>query len=448
MISRRRGRKPPQGRTASALPQRLPREIVVLIGAGFVIALGYGLVAPALPTFARSFDVGVTAASAVISAFAVFRLAFAPVSGRLVARLGELRVYSARPRHRRRVHRGVRVRRGVLAVAGVPRRWAVSARRCSRSRRCRCSSASRRRTCGARASGLWATGFLLGNITGPVRRRWPGHVRAARAVRGLRGAAPGRRHDPDRPAAAGPGRRGPVDGPAVPEISRYAPHSGTRRTARRSRPTFANGWAVFGVRVALVPLFVVEALHRSSAWAGVALTASAMGTGACLQLGGRWSDRSGRRAPVLVGSAVVAVTGLALGFCTSVAALIVVSPGRRRHRADDPVGERGGRRCHRRAGPRRSWWYRCRRVPDGRRRRGGGGAGGGGSSSNGPCTPQRFATTAVIAVMALVWWWRAPDTRPRSRSGHEVLAIRSRVRNRVVGREGVHRRVGVTSGSG
>ena len=72
---------------------RLPREIRVLAAAAFVIAIGYGLVAPALPTFARSFDVGVTAASAVISAFALFRLAFAPVSGRLVARLGELRTY-------------------------------------------------------------------------------------------------------------------------------------------------------------------------------------------------------------------------------------------------------------------------------------------------------------------------------------------------------------------
>ena len=81
MIGRRRGRRPPQGRTASALPQRLPREIVVLIGAGFVVALGYGIVAPALPALARSFDVGVTAASAVIGGFAVVRIAFAPMSG-------------------------------------------------------------------------------------------------------------------------------------------------------------------------------------------------------------------------------------------------------------------------------------------------------------------------------------------------------------------------------
>ena len=76
-----------------AVRVRLPREIRVLAAAAFVIAIGYGLVAPALPTFARSFDVGVTAASAVISAFALFRLVFAPVSGRLVSRLGELRTY-------------------------------------------------------------------------------------------------------------------------------------------------------------------------------------------------------------------------------------------------------------------------------------------------------------------------------------------------------------------
>ena len=72
---------------------RLPVEIRVLAAAAFVIAIGYGLVAPALPAFARSFDVGFTAASAVVSAFALFRLAFAPVSGRLVGRIGELRTY-------------------------------------------------------------------------------------------------------------------------------------------------------------------------------------------------------------------------------------------------------------------------------------------------------------------------------------------------------------------
>ncbi|MBE7161872.1 MAG: MFS transporter, partial [Williamsia herbipolensis] len=44
----------------------IPREIWVLLSANVVIALGYGLIAPALPAFARSFDVGVGAASVIV----------------------------------------------------------------------------------------------------------------------------------------------------------------------------------------------------------------------------------------------------------------------------------------------------------------------------------------------------------------------------------------------
>jgi predicted MFS family arabinose efflux permease len=121
-------------------PQRLPREIVVLIGAGFVVALGYGIVAPALPALARSFDVGVVAASTVISGFAVVRIAFAPVSGQLLGWLGELPVFCG----------GL----GIVAVSSVAcavaadfaqllvfRAAGASDRRCSRSRRPRSSSA-------------------------------------------------------------------------------------------------------------------------------------------------------------------------------------------------------------------------------------------------------------------------------------------------------------------
>ncbi|MDQ4116266.1 MAG: MFS transporter, partial [Actinomycetota bacterium] len=71
-------------------PARLPREIYVLVGASFLIAIGFGLVAPVLPVFVRSFDVGITAASAVVSVFALSRLVFAPMSGTIVGRFGEL----------------------------------------------------------------------------------------------------------------------------------------------------------------------------------------------------------------------------------------------------------------------------------------------------------------------------------------------------------------------
>ena len=74
-------------------PTRLPTEIWVLAGANVVIALGYGVVAPVLPAYARNFGVSISAATFVITAFAAMRLIFAPPSGLLVQKLGERRVY-------------------------------------------------------------------------------------------------------------------------------------------------------------------------------------------------------------------------------------------------------------------------------------------------------------------------------------------------------------------
>ena len=66
----------------------VPAEIKALVAAAFVIAVGFGLITPVLPQFAQSFDVGVTAASVIVSAFAFFRLLFAPAGGSLVVHLG------------------------------------------------------------------------------------------------------------------------------------------------------------------------------------------------------------------------------------------------------------------------------------------------------------------------------------------------------------------------
>src|SRR5579875_1364162 len=67
----------------------LPRDVAVLSAVAFAVALGFGIVAPALPVFARDFGVGRAAAAAVISTFALLRIAFALPAGRLVNRLGE-----------------------------------------------------------------------------------------------------------------------------------------------------------------------------------------------------------------------------------------------------------------------------------------------------------------------------------------------------------------------
>ena len=175
-----------------------------------------------------------------------------------------------------------------------------------------------------RAAGAWATGFLVGCAAGPVVGGWliglsPRApfliyagvlgVVAAGAVVALRG------------------RIGPR--PALPEVA----GSGAGLAAAWKHPTFRaalttnflNGWTAYGVRVALVPLFVVDALHWSAVWAGAALTAFAVGTAATSSVGGRWADRYGRRPPILTGLVVVAVTMAWLGFSASPFELMVVA---------------------------------------------------------------------------------------------------------------------------
>jgi DHA1 family multidrug resistance protein-like MFS transporter len=55
----------------------------------FVVMLGFGIIAPILPLFARSFGVGFGAAGLLISAFAFARLLFDLVAGPIVDRYGE-----------------------------------------------------------------------------------------------------------------------------------------------------------------------------------------------------------------------------------------------------------------------------------------------------------------------------------------------------------------------
>ena len=75
--------------------QGLPREVGVLAAIAFCVALGFGILIPALPVFARTFGVSIFESSLVISAFALVRLVTAPLAGTLVNRLGERWVLSS-----------------------------------------------------------------------------------------------------------------------------------------------------------------------------------------------------------------------------------------------------------------------------------------------------------------------------------------------------------------
>ncbi|MFF2085951.1 MFS transporter [Nocardia sp. NPDC058176] len=307
---------------SSGTKVRLPGEIWVLIAAAFVIALGFGLVAPVLPQYAREFGVGIAAASAIVSAFALMRLLFAPASGRLVQMLGERRVYLA----------GiviVALSTGACALAQTY--WQLLVLRSlggigstmftvsSMALIIRVSPPAAR----GRVSGVYSTSFLLGSLLGPL-------VGGGLAGLGLR--APfviymvalllvcvivflGLRDSPILSAEEKAGA------PA------FTFRQGLAEPAYRAilLSSFAGGVAVFGVRMAFVPLLVVEILDQEPGMAGIALTVFAAGNAVVLFASGRLSDRFGRKPFLILGSAICAVGTGVLGFAPSLPWFLLAS---------------------------------------------------------------------------------------------------------------------------
>ncbi|HLR27191.1 MAG TPA: MFS transporter, partial [Ruania sp.] len=70
-------------------PTGLSADVYVMAGVALCVALGFGIVAPAIPLFAREFGVSATAAGAVVSAFALMRFVSGLGGGWLVNRIGE-----------------------------------------------------------------------------------------------------------------------------------------------------------------------------------------------------------------------------------------------------------------------------------------------------------------------------------------------------------------------
>lgn len=301
-------------------PERVPQQIWVLVAASFVIAIGYGLVAPVLPQFARSFDVGIAAASVIVSAFAFFRLVFAPAGGALVVRLGERPVYltglvivalSTGAAAFAQDYTQLLIFRGLGGIGSTM--FTVSAM----ALLVRLAPPAIR----GRVSSLYGSAFLLGGLVGPmvggglaeVSLELPflvyaGALLVAAGVVAifLRGA-----HLRPLPGAA-----------SAPSLTvREALRDSAYRAALVSG--FANGWGNFGVRAAVLPQFAVAAF--GAPWvAGVALAVSAIGTGVVLQVSGRAADRFGRRPLALAGLAISGVGLGALGLSGNLPVLLAI----------------------------------------------------------------------------------------------------------------------------
>jgi MFS family permease len=300
----------------------LPRDIKVMLLAAFLIALGFGLVAPVLPQFATTFDVGATAAAVIVSIFAFMRLLFAPAGGALIGRLGERRVYVT----------------GVLIVAastaacafaqdywqllvfrGLGGAGSVMFTVAAMALLVKLSPPESR----GRVSGAYASAFLLGGVCGPV-------VGGFLAAYGLR--VPFLAYAFALLVAAGvvATQLHKVEGTTVAQIDATVPmplREALADSAYRASlaSSFTNGWATFGVRMATVPLFAVAALGAGPEAAGWALAVFAAGNAVALTFSGRLADSFGRRPMMLAGLLVTATSTAAIGFTATLPAFLAAS---------------------------------------------------------------------------------------------------------------------------
>lgn len=364
----------------------LPHEVAVLAAIAFCVALGFGIVAPAIPIYASSFGVSAFLAGAVISVFALMRLISSPGAGALVDRVGERRVLTT----------GLIIVAGSSALAGLANSYVqllllrgvggigssmftVSAM----ALLLKVVAADQR----GRASGAFQAGFLLGGVAGPavggavvsLSLRAPFFFYAG--TLGLAAVVAWRflpAEPPGRPVGAADGGAEQSVGDVVAtvdltvESAEDAPRTGapeeptgdpttapTLGQALRNRAyqaalaaNLTNGFVTFGLRSSLVPLFVIEGLRSDATLSGIGFLVAAATQAVLLLPAGRLADQRGRRPALIFGTALtlvgmgalslagatplfliaMGISGLAAAFMGSAPAAVagdVVGPGGR-----------------------------------------------------------------------------------------------------------------------
>jgi MFS family permease len=315
-----------------------------------VVALGFGLIVPVLPLYARSFGVAAAEVGLLVSAFSLVRLFFDVPAGRLVDRLGSARAVAV----------GTAIVGASSAAAGVASTFVqlvllrgvggVGSALFSSGLMAYILKAVPQERMG-RAMGLYHGAFLLGSAFGPtvggltadaLGLRGPffvyaGFCAAATLVALVVLRPPSRRGDAAESARPGALRGAAPDGgtaqagdagdaaaaPAAAAVDRTGATGAAEVRERPAPPSlrasrglvaalssgFALWWLMGGFRFSLVPLYAQERLGLDTAAIGLGITASALTNLLVVWPAGWAADRLGRHAvgvPAFVGLAVAA----------------------------------------------------------------------------------------------------------------------------------------------
>lgn len=292
----------------------LPREISVLVVASFFVAVGFGIVLPAIPVFARTFGVSNAAIGLIVSMFAITRFASGLISGKLVDLFGERAVFSS----------GVFMVSVFVFLAGLSTTYSQllffrAAGGLGSSMFSVAAGSVIMRSVDdehrGRAQSVYNGAFILGGVSGPaiggllslISLRAPFFAYSAMLLISgtvayffLKGERIGIRE----------------------KNSDSGEHT-TVREALAMKPyrialvlVFVVNWAVFGLRSSIMPIFVTEELHSTTAVVGYGFALSAIFQGALLLHGGRLSDSKGRKRASMIGASIglVGITVLSLAI--------------------------------------------------------------------------------------------------------------------------------------
>ena len=279
----------------------LPREVYVLSVVAFFVALGYGMIIPAIPLFAKTFQVNNAQIGAIISAFALARFAMGLPAGKLIDIFGERRVQTA----------------GLLLVAvstfasGLAMSyWQLLTYRAlggigsvmfsvsASSLLMRSVDDSIR----GRAQSTYNGGFLIGGIAGPavggilsvISLRVPFFVYAFTLVCAALvtsfflsekrfGISIKNKQDPD-------------DRILLKDALKSYPFLAAMAIS------FLTNWVLFGLRNSILPLVAEEQLGVSTTTLGLGFTVAAIVQGIALVYVGKLSDFRGRKFALMIGS--------------------------------------------------------------------------------------------------------------------------------------------------
>jgi MFS family permease len=289
-----------------------PREVGVIVFASFFVAVGFGIIAPTIPLFARSFGVNNAQVGAIVSTFAFARFASGLFSGKLVDKFGERWVYSigigfvALTSFAAGLAQNYEQLLIFRAVGGIgSSMFSVAAG----SILIRAVDDDHR----ARAQSLYNGTFLVGMMAGPV---------LGGALSGFSLRAPLLIYGIFLLGASSSGaillRNSAL---AAKPNSQEDREVITLRSALMLKPyrialiiSFCTAWSLFGMSRSLLPLFMVEEIKVSPSFMGLGFTISTIIQGAVLMRAGKFSDESGRKFASLIGTSLLALFSLTLAF--------------------------------------------------------------------------------------------------------------------------------------